>query len=576
MVDAIKNATSLGIRVSFGFLDLSANYQPEDVLLAVRESKGVYATITFAAGTRNFVNYVLLNGLTYQDNPQGAGDRLLSGLATTQFIDGPNPVTLKYSASQGEKANFTLVSITGDPLNVEAKMNGQTLNSSKPDASGFSFSDTVITVEPPGNGELEVIITADGNPVNGLFSVATNSNQPVKNCTVGVSGNNTGLSTGAKAGLGVGITALLLGLAGGGFWAYKHFMGGSPSGAAPASSAPAGANTTAGPTGAEKFGAHTNVYPVDPSQGIAPTGGEPGYGQVHTMIPDGGAHMAGQSLTGGGGGGAGANGFAPMGSSPAPPMGIPPTGGVAPPAAMASVPSVFVPPLVPPNVFKPGGSNSKPGTPNPDGVSPQHTDFNHPQQPVNTTDQTYPYQNVNPSLGSPPGAQQPLGNYNGYQNVNPSLGNPTGAQQPLGNYNGYQNALPHGGGSTTGIQPSTTSGTPLSPGSGHDLNHTNWTPPIDQNHTGLAPTNHTNIGIPGDGTSTTYSGHVPTTNYYSAPPTQPLPPGVGGINNPGFTMPGHRCGWDLVPRRRTGGPRNVITTTRGWRRIRRVSRRSVR
>ena len=230
MVDAIKNATSLGIRVSFGFLDLSASYQPEEVLLAVRESKGVYATITFAAGTRNFVNYVLLNGLTYQDNPQGAGDRLLSGLATTQFINGPDSVTLKYTASQGEKANFTLVSITGDQLNMEAKMKGQSLNSSKL----ASFSDSVITVEPPSNGELDLIITAQDNPVNGLFSIATNSNQPVKNCTVGVGGNSTGLSPGAKAGLGVGITALLLGLAGGGFWAYKHFMGVSPYGAAPA------------------------------------------------------------------------------------------------------------------------------------------------------------------------------------------------------------------------------------------------------------------------------------------------------------------------------------------------------
>ncbi|KAK4218270.1 von Willebrand factor type A domain-containing protein [Rhypophila decipiens] len=492
LVDAIKNATSQGIRVSFGFLDLSFSSQPPEVLLAVRESKGLYATITLAEGTRNFVNYVILNGLTYQDNPQGAGDRLLAGLGTTQLIDGSNAVNLKYSATQGERANFTLVSITGDQLTMEAKMNGQTLNSSD---SLFSFSDTVIEVEPPGSGEVEVIVTAKNNPVDGLFSVVTNSNQPIKNCTVGVSGGGSGLSAGAKAGLGVGLTALLLGLAGAGFWAYKHFHLGAPAaGGGGAPSAPPHANTTSLPTGAEKMGAHTNVYPVDPSHmnGLAPTGGE--QGMNHTMLPPDHGASTGQALTAGagaGGGGGAPQGFAPLGSGPAPPaMGVPPTGGVPPPEAMAglgSVPNVFLPPLVPPNIFgqKPGGSGSKPGTPNPDGVSPQHSNFNVPPQDgsVNHTSHQNP-------------------------NANHFLSNAGGAQQPLGGFDGVQHSLPPGGGEAAGGNPSG-----MSPGSGTSYSNTY------HNHTG---------------------GHVNTGNYsYNMPPPQqPLAPGVGGINNPGFTMPG--------------------------------------
>ncbi|KAK3329515.1 hypothetical protein B0H66DRAFT_28350 [Apodospora peruviana] len=544
LVDAIKQATSLGIRVSFGFLDLSASYQPEDVLLAVRDSKGVYATITVAAGSRNFVNYVLLNGLTHRDNPQGAGDRLLSGLATTQFIDGSTSVTLKYSASQGERANFTLYSITGDHLGMEAKMNGQTLNTSEP-----SYYDGYMDVEPPSSGTLEITVTADDNPVKGLFSVMTNSNQPIKNCTVGVTGgNSTGLSTGAKAGLGVGLTALLLGLAGGGFWAYKHFLGGAPSGGeldtAPAAGGSGSGNSTAGPTGAEKFDPHTSVYPVDPSQGMAPAGGGTGGGgPMHTVLPpDVGTNMTGQALGGGGGGGGGPQSGAPVGgsgSAPPPPMSIPPAGPGAPPVtppatAWAGPPSAFVPPLVPP--FKP--SSDKPATPNSnhnDAVSPQHTDF-----------QSSLLQQQHSGGGG--------GDY---------LSNVDGSQHPLGGYNGYQNALPHGGGGGTPFSPASGSSdfgnhTTISGGSygnnhtgtttttfeagGSGGNHTHWSvpSPSEPNHTGIGHGssggggNHTNWGT--DPTSSSGYGGDAGNNYTGGGGGGVGGGGAGG--NPGFTMPG--------------------------------------
>ncbi|KAK0747954.1 hypothetical protein B0T21DRAFT_265217, partial [Apiosordaria backusii] len=222
LVSAINNATSQGIRVSFGYLDDRASAQPQTVLRALRDSKGVYATITIAAGSQNFINYVLLNGLTAQDNAQGAGDRLLAGLATTQFVSGSSPVSLKYTAEQGENANFTVVSFTGDRLTVEARAGGQTFQPETKLATTRQFLNLTV----PSTGEVEVLVTATNAPVDGLFSVLTNSNQPIKNCTVGVTGDakSGGLSTGAKAGVGVGVIAAVAGLAAAGFYAYKHFF----------------------------------------------------------------------------------------------------------------------------------------------------------------------------------------------------------------------------------------------------------------------------------------------------------------------------------------------------------------
>lgn len=237
LVSAIKNATALGIRVSFGFLDDRISSQPKEVLLAVRESKGVYATIAVAAGSINFVNYVLLNGLSSQDNPQGTGDRLLAGLASTQVISGSGSVTMKYFAEKGERANFTLVSFTGSSLNMEAQMGGKKLNST----DSRTTARKVMEVVPPSTGEMDIVIRASDSPKDGLFSVVTGSSAPIKNCTVGVTGgNNTGLSTGAKAGIGVGVVATLLGLGAVGFMAYQHLLGGGNT-----TAAPGGGNTTA-------------------------------------------------------------------------------------------------------------------------------------------------------------------------------------------------------------------------------------------------------------------------------------------------------------------------------------------
>ncbi|KAK3984375.1 hypothetical protein QBC44DRAFT_337043 [Cladorrhinum sp. PSN332] len=390
LVSAINNATSQGIRVSFGYLDYTASAQPTSVLRALRDSKGVYATITVAAGSQNFINYVLLNGLTAQDNAQGAGDRLLAGLATTQFISGSNAVTLKYSAEKGENANFTAVSFTGDKLVLEAKMGGKTFQSTTQYATTRQF----VNLTVPSNGMVEVVVTASNSPKDGLFSILTNSNQPIKNCTVGVGGKE-GLSAGAKAGVGIGVTAAIAALAGAAFYAYKHFLGPGSSASPPpmvdtaAPSVPPGMEGShAGYNAAEKLQSMSNISPMAPQGGIPPPP------PIQSM-PPGASGFEGQGIPPNGFEG---NSTAFGGPESAPLSNIPPNGFSPSPAPMmmdmasSGLPgsggaSGFIPPMVPPPLFKNSQqpSSSRPGS--------QHNTSTHPAPPSHWSGDDYPNPN---------------------------------------------------------------------------------------------------------------------------------------------------------------------------------------
>ena len=433
--------------MSFGFLDQRASQQPKDVLKAVRDSKGVYATITVAEGSINYVNYVLLNGLAYQDNPQGAGDRLMAGLASTQFISGSTSVSMKYFAEQGEKANFTLVSFTSDTLDMEARMNGQSLNTTK----GLKTSRKFIEVTPPATGDLEVIITASNSPVDGLFSVLTGSTAPIKNCTVGVTRNTTGLSTGAKAGIGIGAAVAVLAMAAAATAAYKHLHAGGNT-----TSAPAGTNTT-GPT--LGYGETTGYHP----------GGEKlGPETTHSSIPT--------NHTGGGFEG-NLTGQAPNG-----PMGPPPNGSM-PLSGAPGVPYSAVPPFMPP-LMPPPMSQNNTGKDSPS----QNTGYEQPYGPGNQY-------------------QQNLGGHNGYMTPggdpynhtgSPFQGNHTGTGGDPYNHTG--SPFQHSG---VGADPYNHTGSPFQGNStniGTPFSDANTTssPYSSPNHTNFDSGNHTNWSTPGD------------------------------------------------------------------------------
>jgi len=118
-VGATNIVTALGDLVSFGFLDASSSIQDEDVLFAIGKSGGVYSTITTEDSSKNFINYVILNGLTTQDNPQGNNSTLLSGFATAHFTGGSQTQSVTYNARAHEYINFTIQSIDAGLLTAQ-------------------------------------------------------------------------------------------------------------------------------------------------------------------------------------------------------------------------------------------------------------------------------------------------------------------------------------------------------------------------------------------------------------------------------------------------------------------------
>lgn len=210
LVDAINNATSLGIRVSFGFLDDDSSYQDKEVLVAIGKSGGIYSTITSEDSSQNFINYAILNGLTTKDNPAGDNSTLLAGLATAHFTGGSQTQTITYNARAHEHIDFTIESIDAGSLTAELLFSGKSKN--KTEVS--YYNNGYLSYSAGSAGEIDIKVSATNAPADSLFVVGAVSNMPAQNCTVGVgSVGGGGLSTGGKAGLGVGIP-LVVGLFG--------------------------------------------------------------------------------------------------------------------------------------------------------------------------------------------------------------------------------------------------------------------------------------------------------------------------------------------------------------------------
>src|SRR5436190_10674174 len=128
LVDQIDRASRLGIRVSFGFLDASSSLQDQTVLAAIRNSGGVYATITTEDASNNFINFAILNGLTYNDNPQGNNSTLLAGLSIADSISGSQTKSVTYNAQAHEKIIFSVESIDAGNLTAQALFGGKVQN----------------------------------------------------------------------------------------------------------------------------------------------------------------------------------------------------------------------------------------------------------------------------------------------------------------------------------------------------------------------------------------------------------------------------------------------------------------
>jgi hypothetical protein len=246
LVQAINNATSLGIRVSFGFLDASASIQDPSVLLAVHLSGGQYNTIFNEASSQGFINLVIQNGITHNDNPAGTDSTLLAGLSASRFfISGSSTLNVQYDARKNEAITFTIQSYNVSSLDCEAKLGGKSLDKTSIQSSGTLNEGTgSLFIKMSKSGQINIQMKATNAEKDALVVIGAKSNAPLQNCTIGIGKASTsGLSDDGKKALAitipplVGIIALL------GFFVFKflkapvkvplggHAAGGYPGGA---------------------------------------------------------------------------------------------------------------------------------------------------------------------------------------------------------------------------------------------------------------------------------------------------------------------------------------------------------
>ncbi|KIW78657.1 hypothetical protein Z517_08495 [Fonsecaea pedrosoi CBS 271.37] len=213
LVDQINRASGLGIRVAFGFLDSSSSLQDTDVLAAIMNSGGRYFTIQNYNASKAFIDGIIVNGLTRNDNPDGDTTTLLAGLDASHFISGSETQTMSYSARSKEQLTFNVQSVDAGTLAVQIVSGSKTLAKGEADYYSSYYS-SGFSVVAPSTGTIDVKVTADRADKNSIFVVGVTSNLPPENCTVGVVGddepkhNNTPQIVESSVGSVVGLVIL--------------------------------------------------------------------------------------------------------------------------------------------------------------------------------------------------------------------------------------------------------------------------------------------------------------------------------------------------------------------------------
>lgn len=172
LIGQLSRAQSLGIRVSFGFLSPTLPSGVQTLLTAILNTGGRYGTISNAGGQQSFINSVLLNGLTGNDNGGSGASVLYPDVAIAGRVSSAESQTYSYSAQPGEKLNFTVVALSGQTLDLTLRdVKASTdIKKTSTDPKGHGS----LTYETTSATELGLVISTT-NSTSGLFTVGVNS-----------------------------------------------------------------------------------------------------------------------------------------------------------------------------------------------------------------------------------------------------------------------------------------------------------------------------------------------------------------------------------------------------------------
>jgi Mg-chelatase subunit ChlD len=185
----LKRAVGLGIRISFGFLSVDASNQNSEIVRAIVESGGIYATVDQATSQQTFIAAALANGLTGIDAGSGSGSStLLSGLATGKLLSPTSPNTFTYAVKAGETVNVTVTAVDDLALKVTLRdvKASKDINSTETDSSGVAF----LEYASQTSTDLEVVVGATNSTASGVFSIGLKSSLPLSG-SCNITGNGT-------------------------------------------------------------------------------------------------------------------------------------------------------------------------------------------------------------------------------------------------------------------------------------------------------------------------------------------------------------------------------------------------
>lgn len=185
LVDQIDIATSLGIRVNFGFLSPSGADQDPRIVSAIDANGGVFANIDTAEAQANFISLVLASGLVNADSTSD-GTLLLPGLRVNGNVSAlTSPASYQYDALANEIVNITITAVTaGVPFDSSLMKDGNEVGEAATDATTGVATISYTAGSTAENLTLDVSTT---NTTGGLFSIALGSSV---NRTINVCGQN--------------------------------------------------------------------------------------------------------------------------------------------------------------------------------------------------------------------------------------------------------------------------------------------------------------------------------------------------------------------------------------------------
>ncbi|KAF2670941.1 hypothetical protein BT63DRAFT_453312 [Microthyrium microscopicum] len=220
LVDQINKAKAAGIRVAFGFLDSTSSLQDQTVLSAIMNSGGRYFTIPDSTDSKQFINGIIVNGLTTNDNPKGDTNTLFSGLDASHYISGSETQAMTYMARNKERLTFKVQSVNAGNLNAQVVVGGKSVATSKITAGKYSYGSSMSYVATK-DGAIDVKVAATNAVKDSIFVVGVTSNLPPINCTVAVGDPPKPLATWIGGGIG-GFAGIAF-LGGSAYMLYKYY-----------------------------------------------------------------------------------------------------------------------------------------------------------------------------------------------------------------------------------------------------------------------------------------------------------------------------------------------------------------